>query len=76
MPSPCSAAVGRALGRTTPTALAIDLNPVENPYVGCGMTRNKKALSYLDRSRHRPGTVTSAVVAVFFGVGRLGLGGS
>ena len=35
--------------------LAVDINPVENPYVGCGMTRDKKALSYLDRSRVRKG---------------------
>src|SRR5690349_22112111 len=41
--------------------LAIDLNPQENPYVGCGMTRNKKALTYLDRSRQRPGMVTPEV---------------
>ena len=41
---------------------AIDLNPVENPYVGCGMTRDKTALSYLDRSRVRRGMVTPAIV--------------
>ena len=28
---------------------AIDLDPRENPYVGCGMTRDKTALSYLNR---------------------------
>jgi hypothetical protein len=38
--------------------LAVDISPVENPYVGCGMTRDKKALSYLDRSRVRKGMVT------------------
>ena len=54
---------------------AVDLNPVENPYVGCGMTRDKLALSYLDRSRVRRGMVTPAVVQAFagggVGVGRL-----
>jgi hypothetical protein len=48
---------------------AIDLNPVENPYVGCGMTRDKTALSYLDRARVRAGMVTPAVVAAFRSIG-------
>ena len=54
---------------------AIDLNPVENPYVGCGMTRDKTALSYLDRSNVRRGMVTPAVVAAFASIG-WGWGGS
>ena len=48
---------------------AIDLNPVENPYVGCGMTRDKTALSYLNRSNVRKGMVTPAVIAAFASVG-------
>jgi hypothetical protein len=48
---------------------AIDLNPVENPYVGCGMTRDKTALSFVDRSRVRRGMVTPAVVAAFASIG-------
>jgi len=48
---------------------AIDLNPVENPYVGCGMTRDKTALSYLERSNVRRGMVTPAVIAAFASVG-------
>ncbi len=48
---------------------AIDLNPVENPYVGCGMTRDRTALSYLVRSNVRRGMVTPAVVSVFASVG-------
>jgi hypothetical protein len=54
---------------------AIDLNPVENPYVGCGMTRDKTALSYLQRSNVRRGMVTPAVVAAFASIG-WGWGGS
>ena len=54
---------------------AVDLNPVENPYVGCGMTRDKHALSYLNRARVRPGMVTPAVVQAFESVG-WGWGGS
>ena len=48
---------------------AIDLNPVENPYVGCGMTRDKTALSYLQRDNVRRGMVTPAVVAAFASAG-------
>jgi D-alanyl-D-alanine carboxypeptidase-like protein len=54
---------------------AIDLNPVENPYVGCGMTRDKTALSYLKRSNVRRGMVTPAVIAAFASIG-WGWGGS
>ena len=54
---------------------AIDLDPRENPYVGCGMTRDKTALSYLKRSWHRPGMVTPAVQRAFASIG-WGWGGS
>ena len=54
---------------------AVDLDPRENPYVGCGMTRDKTALSYLKRSHHRPGMVTPAVRRAFASVG-WGWGGS
>jgi hypothetical protein len=54
---------------------AIDLNPVENPYVGCGMTRDKTALSYLKRSNVRRGMVTQEVIAAFASIG-WGWGGS
>ena len=48
---------------------AVDLDPRENPYVGCGMTRDKTALSYLKRSHHRPGMVTPAVRESFASIG-------
>jgi hypothetical protein len=48
---------------------AVDLDPRENPYVGCGMTRDKTALSYMKRSWHRPGMVTPAVRAAFASIG-------
>jgi hypothetical protein len=54
---------------------AVDLDPRENPYVGCGMTRDRTALSYLKRSKHRPGMVTPAVRAAFASIG-WGWGGS
>jgi hypothetical protein len=75
VPSPCSG--GKSTGHWSMHAygLAIDINPVENPYVGCGMTRDKTALSYLDRSNVRRGMVTPAVVRAFASVG-WGWGGS
>jgi hypothetical protein len=54
---------------------AVDLDPRENPYVGCGMTRDKTARSYMNRSRHRPGMVTPAVRSAFASIG-WGWGGS
>lgn len=48
---------------------AIDVNPVENPYVGCGMSRDPRARRYLDRSRLRKGMVTTGVVSAFRSIG-------
>ena len=48
---------------------AVDINPIENPYTGCGRTREHASIPYLNRSRHRPGMVTPAVVAAFTSVG-------
>jgi hypothetical protein len=75
--SPCTGSPSGRTGSWSEHAYgeAVDLNPVENPYVGCGMTRDKTALSYLDRSRRRRGMVTAAVVRVFASVG-WGWGGS
>jgi hypothetical protein len=75
--SPCSGLASTGTGSWSEHAYgeAIDLNPVENPYVGCGMTRDKSALSYLDRSRVRPGMVTPEVIQIFDDIG-WGWGGS
>ncbi len=54
---------------------AIDINPVENPYVGCGQTRDKTAVSFMKRTPLRRGMVTPAVLAAFQSVG-WGWGGS
>lgn len=48
---------------------AIDLNPIENPYTGCGRTRERASIPYLDRSPLRKGMVTPAVVAAFRSIG-------
>jgi hypothetical protein len=48
---------------------AIDLNPLENPYVENGRTSHRRSVPYLDRSRLRRGMVTPAVVAAFRSIG-------
>jgi hypothetical protein len=69
VPSPCTGGSGTGSWSEHAYGEAVDLNPVENPYVGCGRTRDRSARPYLDRSRLRPGMVTPAVVAAFRAVG-------
>ena len=75
VPSPCSGGTGTGTWSMHAYGEAVDIDPVENPYVGCGMTRDKTALAYLDRSRVRLGMVTPAVLRAFESVG-WGWGGS
>lgn len=69
VPSPCTG--GKASGRWSNHAygLAIDLNPRENPYIGCGMSRDPAARPYFNRSRIRRGMITPAVVRAFRSIG-------
>ena len=73
VPSPCGSGTGHwsmhAYG------LAVDLDPIENPYTGCGRTRTRASIPYLNRSRIRRGMVTPAVVRAFGSIG-WGWGGS
>ena len=73
--SPCSKSTTTTHWSNHAYGLAIDLNPRENPYVGCGRTRSASRSPYLDRKRARPGMVTPAVVEAFRSVG-WGWGGS
>jgi hypothetical protein len=75
VPSPCTGGTGTGSWSEHAYGEAVDLNPVENPYVGCGMTRDKSARRYLDRTHQRPGMVTPAVIAAFGSIG-WGWGGS
>jgi hypothetical protein len=68
-PSPCSSGTSTHHWSMHAYGEAVDLDPRENPYVGCGMTRDKTALSYLKRSWHRPGMVTPAVRSAFASIG-------
>jgi len=69
VPSPCSGGTGTGHWSEHAYGLAVDLNPLENPYVGCGQTRKRASLPYLNRSRLRPGMVTPAVVQAFRSIG-------
>lgn len=50
---------------------AIDVNPVENPYVQGGQVQPPEGADYVDRSRYRPGMVIAGgvVTAAFASVG-------
>jgi hypothetical protein len=67
IPSPCGSGTGNWSNHAY--GLAVDLNPIENPYVGCGMTRKPESRPYLNRKRLRPGMVTPAVVKAFRSIG-------
>jgi hypothetical protein len=49
--------------------LAVDLNPRENPYVGCGVSYHADAKRYIDRTPLRKGMVTPGVVRAFKAIG-------
>jgi D-alanyl-D-alanine carboxypeptidase len=67
VPSPCGSGSGNwsnhAYGH------AVDLNPMENPYVGCGAVYDPRSRQYVDRSRLRKGMVTPEVVRAFRSIG-------
>jgi hypothetical protein len=75
VPSPCTG--GKRTGTWSMHAygLAIDINPRENPYVGCGQSNDPTARSYRDRRRQRPGMVGGRLVRAFAASG-WGWGGS
>src|SRR6516165_14259 len=75
VPSPCVRGTGTGTWSEHAFGEAVDLNPVENPYVGCGQSRDPASRPYFNRSRHRRGMVTIAVVRAFRSIG-WGWGGS
>jgi hypothetical protein len=75
VPSPCTGGTGTGSWSMHAYGLAVDLNPVENPYVGCGQSRDPAARPYRDRSQHRRGMVTRRVIKAFRAIG-WGWGGS
>jgi hypothetical protein len=75
VPSPCTGGTGTGSWSNHAYGLAVDLNPVENPYVGCGQSRDPTARAYRRRTPHRRGMVTGRVFRAFQSVG-WGWGGS
>jgi hypothetical protein len=75
VPSPCSGGSGTGSWSEHAFGRAVDINPVENPYVGCGMSRDPRSKPYFNRSIHRRGMVTRKVRAAFASIG-WGWGGS
>jgi hypothetical protein len=69
VPSPCVGGTGTGTWSEHAFGEAVDINPVENPYVGCGQTRDRASRPYLNRRRHRPGMVTAAVIRAFRSIG-------
>lgn len=51
----CRAATGSGRWSNHAYGLAIDINPIENPYVSGGRTSHPASVTYLDRGRVRPG---------------------
>jgi D-alanyl-D-alanine carboxypeptidase len=69
VPSPCAGGSGAGTWSMHAYGLAVDVNPRENPYVGCGQSRDPAAKPYFDRSHHRRGMVTPRAIAAFTSTG-------
>jgi hypothetical protein len=60
----CRAATGSTHWSQHAYGRAIDVNPIENPYISGGTTSHPASRAYLDRSRHRPGMAYEGGVLV------------
>jgi D-alanyl-D-alanine carboxypeptidase len=69
VPSPCVGGSRSGSWSNHAYGYAIDINPVENPYVGCERVRDPRSAPFVDRSRLRKGMVTPAVVRAFRSIG-------
>jgi hypothetical protein len=65
VPSPCVGGKGTGSWSMHAYGLAVDINPRENPYVGCGQSRDPTAVYYRNRARHRKGMITPKAVGAF-----------
>jgi len=75
VPSPCSGGSGTGTWSNHAYGLAVDINPRENPYVGCGQSNDPTAQAYRNRGRKRPGMIGGRTVRAFGDAG-WGWGGS
>lgn len=73
----CRAATGSSHWSNHAYGLAIDVNPIENPYVSGGTSSHRASAAFLNRSRRRAGMAYEggALVAAFRAAG-WGWGGS
>ncbi len=69
VPSPCTGGKRTGTWSNHAYGLAIDINPRENPYVGCGQSNDPTARSYRERSRSRPGMIGGRTVRAFAAAG-------
>jgi hypothetical protein len=60
----CRPATGSSNWSQHAYGLAIDLNPLENPYVSGGRTSHPRSVPYLDRSPYRKGMIVEGGVVV------------
>ncbi len=58
----CRPATGSSRWSNHAYGLAIDLNPLENPYVSGGRTSHRRSVPYLDRSPYRKGMIVEGGV--------------
>jgi D-alanyl-D-alanine carboxypeptidase-like protein len=67
----CRPATGSTRWSNHAYGRAVDVNPIENPYVSSGRSSHRASAPYLDRSRHQPGTAFegSLVVGAFRSIG-------
>ena len=67
----CRRAAGSSRWSQHAYGRAIDVNPIENPYVSGGRTSHPASVGYLDRSRRRPGMAVpgGVLVAAFRSLG-------
>jgi hypothetical protein len=75
VPSPCTGGSGTGTWSNHAYGLAVDVNPRENPYVGCGQSNDPTAQAYRRRGRMRPGMIGGRTVRAFARAG-WGWGGS
>jgi hypothetical protein len=67
--SPCTGGGGTGSWSQHAYGLAVDVDPHENPYVGCGMSRDPTLRRYRNRSHHYRGMVTRRAIRAFASIG-------
>jgi hypothetical protein len=73
----CRPATGSSNWSNHAYGRAVDVNPIENPYISGGQTSHRASVSYLDRGRVRPGmAVAGGTLVRAFAAQGWGWGGS